>query len=146
MKKLIIFLCLLAFVFIASAQNGTIEDNRNSIKLTYPNGLAVGVMKHQVALVSVGNDGKVYLVTSHRWSNDRLTSLASLDPDEFGWSSAETLRDYIDAMCAKNYDKYIVYTESLADSSLYYIGDSLAFYIPHGHTGSLPTYDGAPRH
>jgi len=146
MEKFIFLLLMLTSLASVNAQVGKIEDNKNSVKITYPDGIIVGVMKIQVALVVTGNDGKVYLVTSHRWSNDNLTRLASIDPDDFGWSSEEDLRDYMDAMCAQNYDRFYSYEDSNMDTAFYYIGDSLAFYLPRIYTGSLNTYAGAPRH
>lgn len=134
MKKLAFIIALLAMVAMAEAQTGTIVDNGTFITFNYSDGDTVNLGKENIVLVKDSND-EVFIMTSHQWRSDRVTRIVQLDPDEFGYSSAGSLRDYLAAISFKAYREVIVYDETTnnLDTIHYYYGDELQYSVVLGY-------------
>jgi len=138
MKKLLLIFGLSAILIGAKAQTGTIVDNGPYFTVNYPSGDTVSVGKDNIVLVKP-NGGEVFIMTSHQWRSDRVTRIIHLDPDDFGYASTSTLREYLAAIAFRAYREVYVYDGGNLDSVKYYYGSQLQYSIDYGYTGTVVT-------
>jgi len=138
MKQFLLIIALLAMVAVAKAQTGTIVDNGPYITFNYASGDTVSLGKENIVLVKDSND-EVYIMTSHQWRSDRVTRIIHLDPDDFGYSSVGTLRDYLAAISFKAYREVYSYDNGNLDTVSYYHGSNLQYQVVYGYTNALVT-------
>jgi len=144
MKKLALVFSLIALFFISiSAQTGNIVDKDNYIQINYPDGDTISYGKTQTTLLKTSGS-RVYIMNNQRWGADKLTRIVNLEYDDFGFSSAGDLRDYLSAMIFRTYKLSYSYNGSLIDSISYNIGDSTAFKISYTYSDGLITDKTAP--
>lgn len=140
------FILLFMLVIAANlySQTGTIVDNETYFQVSYPGGEIVSIGKDQVVHLK-SSTTSVFIMSSHRWSNDNVTKIIALKPADFGFSSTTALRDYLSKICFRSYRVTYTYNESGNLTTVSnYIGDSLMFSVTYTYDGSTITGKSAP--
>lgn len=138
MKRIFLLFALLAMVAMVGAQTSTIEDNGPYISFNFDSGDTICLGKENIVLVKASGDD-VFLMTSQRWSSDRITRIVRLEYDDFGYASAGALRDYLAVISFRAYTEVYSYDNGNLDTVSYYQGSNLQYHIVYGYTDAVVT-------
>ena len=95
MKKIIFLFTFLAYLVAIQAQTGTIVDMPNTFTLKSPDGDTVSIIKQHVVAIERANNEEVRLLTTVK----RYT----LDRTDYGYSTSDSLRNFLDIITGKHY-------------------------------------------
>lgn len=141
MKKLLLLLTSVCFVFTIYSQTYDFQDRENDLEITY-RGNAVNIFKSDlVTCIKDTINGRIQIVKTSSTNPNLTSGIMSIRLTQTSYTSIDSLHTFIKNSLSKTYHKTYNYTAGNLDTAYYKIDNIIWFKKAYTYSGSNVTND-----